>query len=367
MANRAVLRCAGVWLCISLAAGGLCAMADTHRAKWMADGSYGLMTHYLVSPAGDTPAARKAELDRIVDTFDLDYFMEQIKASGADWLIFTLGQNTGYYCSPNKFLDAALPGHTSKRDLGLEIARRMKEMGKRFIIYLPAEVAGQSEEVKKAFGWNPGDQSEFLRKYQEFVRQYSLKFGGLADGWWFDGCYDGIHEGKWDWSKWIRAARAGNPKAIVAFNDGAFCVGRIKPVSPLQDYHAGEVHLLDGSQIVLDFVASADKLGRDADGRLLVDGRTPRVYMPDSQFVEGVQWHALVPVDSTFNPAVSEEYTRYSNEELLKFVLHCKRVKGAVTLNVPIQISDGHIPESSASKVAWLGKELRNRRIDIGR
>ncbi|MBM3477564.1 MAG: hypothetical protein FJX75_30210, partial [Armatimonadetes bacterium] len=93
-----------------------------HRAAWLAEGSYGLMVHYLISPPGDTPEARTAEFDRIVNGFDLDAFIEQFESTGADWLIFTIGQNTGYYCSPNEWLDARLPGHTSRRDLILQIA-----------------------------------------------------------------------------------------------------------------------------------------------------------------------------------------------------------------------------------------------------
>ena len=183
-----------------------------NRAEWMAKGSYGLMVHYLNTPKGNTEEERTADFNRIVDSFDLDYFMKQFEASNADWLIFTIGQNTGYYNSPNAFLDKALPGRTSRRDLVLEIAKRVKALDKRFIAYMPVEVAGQSPEIHKAFAWNPGDQTEFLNRYLQFVSDYSRNLGTLADGWWFDGAYDHIHEGKWDWARWNAAARTGQPQ-----------------------------------------------------------------------------------------------------------------------------------------------------------
>jgi alpha-L-fucosidase len=309
-----------------------------HRAAWLAQGSYGLMVHYLISPARNTPEEKTAEFSRIVEGFDLDAFMAQFESAKADWLIFTIGQNTGYYCSPNAYLDAACPGHTSKRDLVLEIATRVRALGKRFIAYLPSEVYGQSDEIHAAFAWNPADQSEFQRRYQQFVRAYAEKLGGLLDGWWFDGCYtwEPFHNSLYDWPNWFAAARAGNPNAIVCFNDGAFCINRVKPVTPLEDYHAGEVHQLVNGKI---------KLGHEPDSPL---------YLPDSQFIDGVQWHALVPVDSTFEGGAPYHY---SDEELLGFIKACKSVKGAVTLNLPIGL-DGRIPEDSIAQMQRLGRAL---------
>ncbi len=305
-----------------------------HRADWMHNGSYGLMVHYLISPPGDTDAEKTAAFDRIVDGFDLAAFMAQFESTGADWLIFTIGQNTGYYSSPNAFLDEALPGHTSERDLVLEIAQRVKALGKRFIAYLPAEVSAQSEAVHQAFAWNPDDQSAFQQRYQEFVGAYAVKFGKLLDGWWFDGCYEWpvFHNSLYDWPAWIAAARAGNPDAIVAFNDGAFCIGKLKPVTPLEDYHAGEVHMLQDGKI---------KLGHEDDSPL---------YVPESRFIEGVQWHALLPVDSTFEGG--EPY-HYSDEVLFEWVRECKTVGGAVTLNLPIGL-DGEIPDESIEQMQRL-------------
>ena len=310
--------------------------AVPHRADWMAQGSFGIMVHYLISPPGDTAEQKTAEFNRIVDGFDLDAFIAQFESTGADWLIFTIGQNTGYYCSPNEFLDNAAPGHTSRRDLILQIAQRLDALGKRFIAYLPSEVNAQTEEIHQAFAWNPADQSEFQRRYQQFVRDYAVKSGKLLDGWWFDGCYtwDVFHNSLYDWPAWISAARAGNPGAIVAYNDGAFCIGKLKPVTLLEDYHAGEVHMLVDGQI---------KLGHDDDSPL---------YLPTERFIDGVQWHALVPVDSTFEGGAPYHY---SDEELFEFVRRCKSVGGAVTLNLPIG-HDGIVPEESIAQMQRLGE-----------
>ncbi len=311
---------------------------EIHPAHWLADGSFGIMVHYLISPPGGTESARTDEFNRIVDRFDLETFIAELATTGAHWLIFTLGQNTGYYCSPNDFLDAELPGHTSRRDLPLEIAHRLLALRKRLIAYLPAEVFAQTEAIHRVFAWNPADQAEFQHRYQHFIRAWALKFGALVDGWWFDGCYewDVFPNRLYDWPAWIAAAQAGNPRALVAFNDGSFCINHVKPVTPLEDYHAGEVHMLVDGKI---------KLGHEPDSPL---------YLPESQYIEGVQWHALVPVDSTFEGGAPYHY---SDAELFGFVDACKAVKGAVTLNLPIG-PDGIIPAASLAQMQRLGKHL---------
>jgi len=313
-------------------------MNTEHRAAWLARGSYGIMVHYLMAPPGDTSEERSAESERIVNGFDLDGFIEQFVSTRADWLIFTIGQNTGYYSGPNAFLDEACPGHTSRRDLVLEIAAGVHGLGKRFIAYLPAEVCAQSEEIHQAFAWNPADQSESQRRYQRFIHAYAGKLGTLLDGWWFDGCHtwDVFHSSLYDWPAWIAAARAGSPNAIITFNDGAFCINNVKPVTPLEDYHAGEVHQLVNGKI---------KLGHEPDSPL---------YLPDSQFIDGVQWHALVPVDSTFEGGAPYHYT---DQELLGFIKACKSVNGAVTLNLPIGL-DGKVPDQSIEQMQRLGREV---------
>jgi hypothetical protein len=83
--------------------------------------------------------------------------------------------------------------------------------------------------------------------------------------------------------------------------------------------------------------------------------------MPASQYVEGVQWHALVPMDSSFNaPTIPYSACHYSDEELIQFIKGCKAVHGAVTLNAPIDIK-GHIPAETAAQLKRLGKALEQK------
>lgn len=192
------------------------------------------------------PAARAGEyrknLNDAVNSFDVGKFVDQISQTKAAWLIFTIGQNTGYYASPNKYLDRlAGAGHASERDLPLELATALAKRGVRFIAYLPGEIKAVTT-LHKAFAWNPDDQRDFQLRYTAFIREYSERYGRLCSGWWIDGCYNwrDFPNSDRDWSVWTSAMRAGNPEAALAFNDGCFLVKHPYPLTPDQDFLSGE-------------------------------------------------------------------------------------------------------------------------------
>ncbi len=329
-----------------------------NKAAWMAEGGYGMMTHYLLKPKGETPAEKTADLNRMVDHFDLDHFTTQFDESGADWLIFTLAQGTGYLSSKSEFIDELRPGITPNRDLITEIGRKLDERGKRMIIYLPGPHTGADPVVKSLLGLGT---EGYAQRHNEFIRHYSLKLGTLIDGWWFDSC--GPQENA-AWEKEMAACRAGNPDSVIAFSGAEFCAsGTIKPRCPVEDYHAGEIHLLEDGKIRTDFVypPGQGNIIVTADRKLRKRGKEPGFYMPDAQFIDNVQWHCLLPIDLTFNPAVPNQYCHYTDKELFGFVDDVKSVGGAITINVPIDRENGHVPEDTHSQLVRLGRYLKSK------
>ena len=294
------------------------------EVKWMQEGPFGLMVHYLkvTMPSQGKPIT---DWDQMVDAFPVESFCDEVELTGAKWLIFPFGQNNGYYCSPNPVLERLLPGHCSERDLMREIAATLKGKGIRLIAYLPSEPDSAVEEIRNAFGWDvdPVDKSGFQHVYMEFIRAWAERFGTLIDGWWFDGCYDAhkytfLRTQQWsnnrfDYSEWSAAARAGNPDAVVAMNPGVGMTYVFKE----QDYIAGEVNDLS--------------------------------YLPENALINGMQWHALTWIDCFWGhtekpgPIVPP---RFGDEELLAYVSACHRVGGAVTLNVGIY-QEGNMAEAS--------------------
>lgn len=330
-----------------------------NKAAWMAQGSFGVMTHYLLSPEGTTPEEKTADLNRLVDNFDLDAYVGQIEATGADWVIFTLMQGTGFLSSRSEFVDRLQAGISPRRDLIPELGRRLHERGQRLIVYMPSPHTGADPIVKSLIGLGT---EGYVERHNELVRELSLKGGKDIDGWWFDSC------GPQDNAAWQRemdACRTGNPDAVIAFSGAEFCAsGTLKPLCPIEDYHAGEIHLLEDGKIRTDFVypPGEDNIVITAERKLRKRGQEAKFYMPEGQFIDNVQWHGLLPIDLTFNPAVPNQYCHYTDKELFKFVDDIKAAGGALTINVPIENENGHIPDDTHSQLVRLGKHLRGEK-----
>ena len=190
---------------------------------------------------------------------------------------------------------------TGMLEWGYKAQRWAHGLGKRFIAYLPCEVAGNLA-LHQGFAWNTEegtDQAEFQRRYLLAIREWAERFGPLMDGWWFDGCYEWpiFHSRTMDWPAWFDATRAGNPDRVVAFNDGSLCNGLTQPLTPEQDYLSGETEVLVDGRI---------RLGRPETPQLLAYGALARctpepipTFLPESRFVPGTrcQWHSLLPID----------------------------------------------------------------------
>lgn len=323
-----------------------------NRAAWMAEGRFGMMTHYLPRPPDGPHAERQAWLDRTVDAFDLDGYMRQFDESGADWLIFPLAQTNGALPCANPVVGPESGLITSRRDLVMEIAQQLQKRGKRLILYLPSDA---EPTLKSQTGIPP---ETYAAWYRSFVRAYSEKLGPLLHGWWFDSCSPLPIE---RWQEWLTDCRLGNPDSAVAFSGAEFCTGGpVEPRCPIEDYHAGEIHMLDGGRIRRDFMVPGGRFLLESNGVMHWEknNSAPTYHMPAGQFIGNVQWHCLLPIDMTFNPAIPDRMCRYPDAELFGFVKAVKSVGGAITINVPIDFAKGQIPADSHAQLVRLRRYL---------
>ena len=81
--------------------------ADAAKTDWLSQARWGVMTHYLGAPPSSAGGAElTAEMwNAQIDAFDVDGLAEQLVSTGAKYLLFTLGQNSGHYCAPNATYD----------------------------------------------------------------------------------------------------------------------------------------------------------------------------------------------------------------------------------------------------------------------
>jgi hypothetical protein len=226
------------------------------NTDWFRDAGYGIMVHYLKPVI--VPDGGAKEWNEAVNSFDVEKFASQAKEARAGFVMFTLGQNSGYYCSPNATFDSIVgvkPGELcSNRDLPLDLIEELNENNIPCILYLPSNPPVGNKLVSEKFKYpfkNDSATSQYNQPILEnMIREWSLRYGEGVKGWWFDGLYswNAIRSTRMDMSlkhnisTHTLAAKAGNKQSIVTYNYG---FGEIQVNTPYCDYSSGEKRTID--------------------------------------------------------------------------------------------------------------------------
>jgi len=271
------------------------ATPNNDNTEWFREAKYGVFMHFLPGDA--------ASLAR-VNEFDVEALSRQLETLGAKYLVITLGQNSGFFNSPNAVYDrytGYAPGaRCSARDLPLDLYRALKPRDIRLMLYLPCQAPNQDARAQKAFGLPEGKQDqpihlEFAGKWAQVIQEWSDRYGNKVAGWWFDGGYEHIHFNEAIAQVYAAAAKHGNPNAIVTFNPGV----KLIHYTQAEDYTAGELN-------------------------------EPFDVLPSSRWMEGLQWHALTYLGSNW----SRRDTRYPTDKWAKWVSTAASNGGVVTLDM---------------------------------
>ena len=321
-------------VCLFLAASSASAQ---NRAHWMREAKWGVMTHYLADwrARTDNLTMNVETWNQLVDNFDVEGLADQLKAVGAGYQILTIGQNSGYFAAPNPTYDRITgiqPSKCSRRDLISDMATALSKRGIKLIVYLPAGAPAGDRAAREALQWQEGAYRnvEFQLKWEQVIRDWSVRFGTKVVGWWYDGCF-------WpntmyrtpdapNFSTFAAAARAGNPESALAFNMGS--IPRVISSSPFDDYTGGEETNPARMEI------------RRASGGML----------------DGVQLHVL----SYLGKAWGTGDPRFSNEDAINYSMEVRKLDGAITWDVPVQ-KNGLIPKPIMDQLAVINKAVREQ------
>jgi hypothetical protein len=87
-----------------------------HRSDWFQRARWGASSHYLADLASNTKAIDLTpdEWNRQIDAFDVTALAEQLAAAKVGYYMLTIGQNSGFYLSPNAAYDRFV-GHFPSR------------------------------------------------------------------------------------------------------------------------------------------------------------------------------------------------------------------------------------------------------------
>ena len=325
------------------------------QAGWFMKARWGVFCHYLgAAPSSGGGAELTAEQwNAQVDSFDVGALADQLHSIGTTYFFLTLGQNSGHYCSPNATYDCHVgirPSKCSRRDLPADLHEALDRHGIRLMLYLPSGAPAADPQVVAALGWEWGVEggwggrgtqrtgkrlAEFQVKWEQIVRDWSLRFGRRVHGWWIDGCYfaDEMyrHDDPPNFESLAAALKAGNGDALVAFNPGV----KVPVIchTEHEDYTAGEI----------------------AEAFPTCPGRWVRRGGRDCQYhvlsYLGERWCGGQP--------------RFPDEFPIGYTKHVNSRGGVVTWDVPIT-KDGAIPQPFVDQLQAISSAVRNSPLSPG-
>ncbi|MEV6013287.1 alpha-L-fucosidase [Streptomyces sp. NPDC051976] len=319
---------------------------------WMSQGKFGVMTHYLAegAPPGDPGSVYTDDWSTMpspdvwntrVNNYDVQGVVQQLKSVHAGWLQIPVGQNTGYYDSPNATFDALVPPSSnpsdhypasllSHRDLIKDLGTALHAAGLKFMVYITADEIHHNNYVMTKLGGTAADNFTPNPTYQQnwlnIIRTWSQQWGTAVDGYWVDGAYFSNLQPYYD--NMAAALRTGNPNAVMTFAPppgGALNA----TYSTQSDYTSGETY------------------------------SWPQ--MPSSRFVTngGVQMQVnyLARSQQDWGAPVNAP-TLYSAQQLGDYTQDVTAVGGDVTWDVGYDRTNGHISDAAMAQMAVVAQTV---------
>ena len=308
-----------------------------NRASWMKDAKWGVMLHYTTAMLAsenllDADSINLDKWNELIDNFDCERLAKQLSDVGAGYLIITVRHSSdGFFLAPNSMYDHYMgqsPGRCSNRDLVADLYHALDTYGIKLITYISSKFVKGADETK-AFAFDRDDprKAEAYLRWQNVMREYSMRWGEKVSGWWIDGCYlpntHFRHPDIPNFASMAAALRAGNPNSCVAFNPGRF--PRIMSMTPYEDYTAGEINDPEGISYRHTF----------------------------NETIDGRQIHILSYLGRKWgvgNP-------RFTEEQIVRYSSDINAEGGAVTWDVP-PLPDGTISDDFMKQLETIGTSL---------
>ena len=300
----------------------------------MYERKWGVFNHYLCDG--------KCDWNERVNGIDVELIAKQLHEVGAKYYSITTMQCTPYMIAPNATFDkiaGSKPGEwCATRDVIMELADELEKYDIDLYLYFTGDGPSRKDERYDAVNVNFwGDEYynadkkvhyDFVSKWASVLEEYAVRYGSKVKGWWIDGCYKDVL-GYTDelLELYSKAAKKGNPDAIVAMNGGS------RP-----DFHKNYI-------------------GEDFTCGEFIDF----VEVPESRYVEGAQAHRLAPLGGNpwgnLWPTWCVKGLKHTKEYMLDYVRAANEA-GAVVSIVFFVDKDGRFDFDQMYLLKYLSENL---------
>lgn len=191
------------------------ALAMRADTAWFQKARYGMMVHWTKQSmplAGDPKPYEQA-----VAEFDVERFADQMKSTGAGFVVFTTSHAMQYFPAPLKSLDAVLPGRTTPRDLPADLSMALAKRGMKLFLYFHIGAQDDPDWLKASGFWET-DTTKLFNNVKAIIGEAGERYGDQLTGWWFDDGSTNYYYRSAPWESLAKAAKAGNAQRLVSFN-----------------------------------------------------------------------------------------------------------------------------------------------------
>jgi hypothetical protein len=266
--------------------------------QWMVDAKYGLM--FTWNEATFPRSGPRKSFEEATRDFDVNAFADMVANTGAGFIVLTTSWSSYYFPAPIKSWERVAPGHTTNRDLIVDLA---DALGKRHIKLMLYYHAGRTkddwwsrEEVRAM------DHEAYFKAWEEQIREIGLRYGDKLAGWWFDDSIAFYYPLQAPWKAMTEAAKAGYAGRVIGYNAWI-----LPKATDLQDYACGEG----------DF---PDRLSPENDAELPVGGSG--IFLSGPQ--KGLQATMTLTNEGTDWGHVTKDAEvpapRYSNAQMIDYI-----------------------------------------------
>ena len=283
-----------------------------------------------------------------VAAFDVGAFVEQVRETGARYVLFTLTHHHHCLPGPNPEIDRLIAGRTSDRDLPMELADALAEHNIRFALYYnhgikQTEKGNQDPEWQEAVGSFPPDMSTYFDNFCRLIAWMGEHYGEKLMAWWFDGAPELSARADPPWAKMTEAARAGHPARLVCHNSGIEETG-YELFNPCQDYWAGE-------STSLDFRPEGETTPGGLPWHVFLSWHPARNARGEPKQTRAARW-LMDPVSRNV------QWPPPDVDRVLKYLKAFQAVGGAVTFNL-LCYQDGSVLETDLEVMREVAAAMR--------
>lgn len=274
---------------------------------------FGVFNHYIAAFFFGLETCYSEIWNAYIEKIDIKKLAETISQTGAGYYIITVMQRGRYMLAPNSAYDAVagtMPGEACpKRDIIPELAEELGKYDIDLFLYFTGDGPFKDEIIGPKFGLTHHAKDvitdSYVQKWASVLEEYSVRYADKVKGWWIDGCYRKLGFTDEQLELFVKAAKKGNPEALIAMNNGLNDI--LVKQHPSEDFTAGEYE---------DFV-----------------------YIPDRRFFDGAQAHILAPLGVSPEPehpglAWRSRGVKYDAEYMTEYIRRCNDVGCVVSLDI---------------------------------